>query len=105
MAFIDCRSEITCDGRVRRFECRDTWSGILSLARASWGVRVPSVFRTCRKWADLKERQVPESEVDTAGAPVMGDIFLRAQDKKGDKWDVIFERPSRGLCECTVIAD
>jgi len=53
----------------------------------------------------LKERQIPESEIDTAGAPVMGGIVLRAQDEKDDKWDVIFERPSRGLCECTVVAD
>jgi hypothetical protein len=76
----------------------------LSLARASCGVRVPSVLSTCRKGADLKEKQIPESEIDTAGA-VMHDIILRAQDKKNDKWDVIFDRCSRGLCECTVVAN
>ena len=60
---------------------------------------------TCKKGADLKEGQIPESEIDTAGAPVMGDIVLRAQDKEDDKWDVIFDCPGRGLCECTVVAD
>jgi hypothetical protein len=63
------------------------------------------VLCTCRKGADLKERQIPEGEIDTAGASVMGGIVLRAQDKKDDKRDVIFERPSRGLCECTVVVD
>jgi hypothetical protein len=30
---------------------------------------------------------------------------LRAQDEKDDKRDVIFDRPGRGLRECTVVAD
>ena len=55
--------------------------------------------------ADLKKRQIPESEIDPAGAPVMGGIVLRTQDKEDDKWNVIFERPRRGLCECMVVVD
>jgi len=78
---------------------------MLSFARASWGVRVPSALCTRRNEADLKERQIPKSKIDPAGAPVMGGIVLRAQDKKDNKWDAIFERPGRGLCECTVVAD
>jgi hypothetical protein len=40
--------------------------------------------------ADLEDREISESKIDPTSAPVVSDIVLWAQDKKDEKWDVIF---------------
>ena len=40
--------------------------------------------------ADLEDREISESKIDPTSAPVVSGIVLWAQDKKDEKWDVIF---------------
>jgi hypothetical protein len=55
--------------------------------------------------ADLKDREISESKIDPTSTPVVSGIVLWAQDKKNEKWDVIFLCLSGRLGERTIVTD
>jgi hypothetical protein len=59
----------------------------------------------CKRKADLEDSEISEGKINPARTPVVGNIILWAQDKKDEKWDMIFNRPSGSLGERSVVTD